>query len=95
MPAVTLKHSTTHSSQNCGVLIALRAETSLSLISEPTGCAVGSRPAGFQSSAGTRMSSRPTDLNTAYPMPSVNGIALATPEMPSDVSSGFLNTLHA
>ena len=28
-------------------------------------------------------------------MPSVNGIALATPEMPSDVSSGFLNTLQA
>ena len=27
MPAVTLKHSTTHSSQNCGVLIALGAET--------------------------------------------------------------------
>ena len=28
MPAVTLKQSTTHSSQNCGVRIALRAETS-------------------------------------------------------------------
>ena len=27
MPAVTLKHSTTQSSQNCGVRIALRAET--------------------------------------------------------------------
>ena len=27
MPAVTLQNSTTHSSQNCGVLIALAAET--------------------------------------------------------------------
>src|SRR3954468_14862224 len=27
MPAVTLKHRTTHSSQNCGVLMALAAET--------------------------------------------------------------------
>src|SRR5687767_8060450 len=27
MPALTLKHSTTQSSQNCGVLIALFAET--------------------------------------------------------------------
>ena len=27
MPAVTLKQSTTHSSQNCGVRIALRADT--------------------------------------------------------------------
>ena len=35
MPAVTLKHSTTQSSQNCGVLIALRAETFAMVISEP------------------------------------------------------------
>src|SRR5918998_5063108 len=67
MPAVTLKHSTTHSSQNCGVLIAFRAETLPSLISEPTGSAVGRHPVGFQSSAGTRMSSHPSDMNTAYP----------------------------
>ena len=35
MPAVTLKHSTTHSSQNCGVRIALRAETFAVVISVP------------------------------------------------------------
>jgi hypothetical protein len=28
-------------------------------------------------------------------MPSVNGSALATPEMPSPFSNGGLNTLHA
>jgi hypothetical protein len=28
-------------------------------------------------------------------IPSVNGSALATPEMPNDVSKGFLNTLQA
>jgi hypothetical protein len=65
MPAVTLKQSTTQSSQNCGVLIALRAETSAVVINEPVFARAGSHPAGFQSAAGTRISSQPTDMNTA------------------------------
>ena len=64
MPAVTLKHSTTHSSQNCGVLMELAAETSPVLIRTPFGACAGSQPAGFQSSAGTRISSQPTDMKT-------------------------------
>ena len=53
----------------------------------------------------TNMAQRGPLLSTLVPnsaadrpsitMPSVNGSALATPEMPSDASSGFLNTLHA
>ena len=65
MPVVRLKHSTTHSSQNWGVLIAVAAETLCELIDEPAACAFGSQPAGLQPSAGTRMSSQPTDMNTA------------------------------
>src|SRR4051794_19223323 len=65
IPAVTLKHSTTHSSQNCGVLIALAAETLAVLIMVFALTCAGSHPAGFQSSAGTRISSQPTDMNTA------------------------------
>jgi hypothetical protein len=65
MPAVTLKQSTTHRNQNCGVLIALRADTFAVVMSEPVLACSGSQPAGFQSSAGTRMSSQPTDMNTA------------------------------
>jgi hypothetical protein len=65
IPAVTLKHSTTHSSQNCGVLIALRADTFAVVIRLPVFACSGCQPAGFQSDAGTRMSSQPTDMNTA------------------------------
>ena len=66
MPAVTLKQSTTQSSQNCGVLIALRAETFAVVISEPASC-VGRVPARGPPvrPRGTRMSSQPTDMNTA------------------------------
>ena len=65
MPAVTLKHSTTQSSQNCGVRIALRADTFAAGISVSVLACAGSHPAGSQSGAGTRMSSQPTDMNTA------------------------------
>src|SRR5689334_24901547 len=52
MPAVTLKQRTTHSSQNCGVLTALVADTLLVVMSAwPFGA---TQPAGFQSAAGTR-----------------------------------------
>ena len=63
MPAVTLKQSTTQSSQNCGVRIALRADTSNLPASTPS--VGGVQPAGRQPSAGTRMSSHPTDMKTA------------------------------
>ena len=52
MPAVTLKHSTTHSSQNCGVWIALRAETFALVISDPVLACAGSQPAGRQPARG-------------------------------------------
>src|SRR3954451_14276908 len=54
MPAVTLQNSTIHSSQNCGVLIELAAET-LSVVTSAFCLTVdGSHPAGCQPSGGTR-----------------------------------------
>ena len=63
IPAVTLKHSTTHSSQNCGVRMALRAETSKAPASTPS--VGGVQPRGRQPGGGTRISSQPTAMNTA------------------------------
>ena len=65
MPAVTLKHNTIHNSQNCGVLMALMAETWPPVTIEPSVSGSGVHPLGFQSSLGTRTSSQPTDMNTA------------------------------
>jgi len=65
MPAVTLKQSTTHRHQNCGVRIALRAET-FAVVTNVLDCPTeGAQPAGFQPCAGTRTSSHPIDMNTA------------------------------
>src|SRR5215212_84037 len=48
MPAVTLQNSTTHSSQNCGVLMELPAET-LSVVTSSRCLTIeGSQPAGCQ-----------------------------------------------
>src|SRR5919107_3850440 len=55
MPAVTLQNSTTQSSQNCGVLIALAADTLSVVTSDFCLTVEGSKPAGFQSSAGTEV----------------------------------------
>ena len=63
MPAVTLKQSTTQSNQNCGVRIALRADTSNFPASTPV--VGGVQPAGRHPSSGTRMSSHPTDMKIA------------------------------
>ena len=64
MPAVTLQNSTTHSSQNCGVLIALPADT-LSVVTSAFCFTVdGSKPSGFQSSAGTRTMNAPNSMKT-------------------------------
>ena len=65
MPAVTLKHRTTHSSQNWGVLIALAADTPAVVINEPAFCASGFQSPGVQPAAGTRINSHPIDMNTA------------------------------
>jgi hypothetical protein len=63
MPAVTLKQSTTQSSQNCGVRMALRADTSNLPASTPV--VGGVQPSGRQPSGGTRTSSHPTDMKIA------------------------------
>ena len=54
MPAVTLQNSTVHSNQNCGVRIALRAETLSRVTIDFSATCEGSKPSGFQSAAGTR-----------------------------------------
>src|SRR4028118_236859 len=54
MPAVTLQNSTVHSSQNCGVLMALFAETFSVVTRAFFLTEAGSKPAGRQSLAGTR-----------------------------------------
>src|SRR3712207_7909437 len=59
MPAVTLQNSTVHSSQNCGVLMALFAETLSVVTSAFFLTEAGSKPVGFQSSAGTRTMKAP------------------------------------
>src|SRR3954454_2485012 len=49
MPAVTLQHSTTHKSQNCGVLIALAAVTFAAVIMRRSACVSPVEPDGFHS----------------------------------------------
>src|SRR4051794_15435150 len=64
MPAVTLQNSATQSSQNCGVLIELAADT-LSVVTRDLALTVeGSKPAGRQSSAGTRTMNAPNSMKT-------------------------------
>jgi hypothetical protein len=46
-------------------LIALAAETFAVVIRRPVFDWSGCQPAGLQSGAGTRISSQPTDMNTA------------------------------
>src|SRR5689334_10400669 len=59
MPAVTLKHNTTHRHQNCGVLMAFFADTFAVVIRACDLSFAGLYPAGRQPSAGTRISSTP------------------------------------
>jgi hypothetical protein len=56
IPAVTLKHSTIHNSQNWGVRMAAGMLTCCTLIilREAPESAGGDQPAGFQSGAGMR-----------------------------------------
>ena len=63
MPAVTLKHSMIHSSQNCGSFTAVAADTARSSRAACLACCGAS--GGVQSSAGTRISSQPTDMKIA------------------------------
>src|SRR5678816_3391235 len=55
IPADTLKQSTIHRHQNCGVRIAFFAET-LALVTSVRATVGAVHPAGFQSSRGTRTS---------------------------------------
>ena len=71
MPAVTLQNSTTHSSQNCGVRIALAAET-LAVVTIDFGLdARRVEPAGRQPSAGTRTFTAPNIMTRSRPRPRV------------------------
>src|SRR5690349_22034246 len=69
IPAVTLKHNTIHSNQNCGVLIALLAETWPTETIDPIVGGAGVQPCGCQSGRGTRTNIHPSDMNTAYTTP--------------------------
>ena len=64
MPAVTLQNSTVHSSQNCGVLIELPRETFSVVTSGFCLTVAGSKPSGFQPSAGTRTMNAPNIMKT-------------------------------
>src|SRR5215218_4484573 len=64
IPAVTLQKRTVHSSQNCGVLIALFADT-FSVVTRAFVFTVdGSKPRGRQSAAGTRTRKAPNIMNS-------------------------------
>ena len=64
MPAVTLQNSTTHSSQNCGVRIALAAVTLPRVTSVRSAVFSGFHPSGFQPSAGSRTVKAPSIIST-------------------------------
>ena len=64
MPAVTLQNSTVQSSQNCGVLIALAADTLAVVTSGFSSTECGSKPSGGQPSGGTRTSQAPNIMTT-------------------------------
>src|SRR3990170_3801095 len=64
MPAVTLHSSTTHSNQNWGVRIAFAVDTFAVVTSGFSWMLAGSKPAGFQSGAGTRMLKTPNIMIT-------------------------------
>src|SRR5687768_14660239 len=64
MPAVTLQNSTTQSSQNCGVLIALAADTLAVVASDFCSTVAGSKPSGFHPGGGTRTSQAPKSMTT-------------------------------
>ena len=66
IPAVTLKHNTTHNSQNCGVLIALVAETWPPVTIEPAVGGTGVQPCGFPvRPLAPAPAAEPSDMNTA------------------------------
>src|SRR5580693_2958189 len=91
IPAVTLKHSTTHSSQNWGVLIAFAADTLAVVTNDPALCGSGFQSPGVHPGAGTRTNSHPIDMNTAYVQPITKKV-LATPVVvyrPNALSSAF------
>ena len=64
IPAVTLQNSTTQRNQNCGVRIAFAADTLAVVIIGLALTDAGSKPAGAQPSAGTRMVKAPYIITT-------------------------------
>src|ERR1700738_5375655 len=79
IPAVTLKHSTTQSSQNWGVLMALAADTLAVVINDPAFCGSGFQPCGVHPGAGTRINSHPIDMNTACVQPTTRKVLAMPP----------------
>ena len=65
MPAVTLRKRATHSSQNCGVRIALRTETLPVVCMGLVVALAGSKFFGVHSGWGTRMTKAPAAMTTA------------------------------
>ena len=59
MPAVTLQNSTVHRNQNCGVLMALLADTLCVVIILLPPASRGTKPSGSQPFGGTRIVSTP------------------------------------
>ena len=57
-----MQNSTTQSSQNCGVLIELAAETLAVVTSFFSLTWLGSQPSGFQSAGGTRTVKAPNSM---------------------------------
>ena len=76
MPAVTFMQSTTHRHQNCGVRTALRAET-CGPVARRSAAGAASRASRLR---GTRTSSTPSDMKTAYDSPWTRN-ASAIPEL--------------
>ena len=57
-------HSTTHSSQNCGVFHATSTDT-LAVVTNFACVVFGTQPSGFHPSGGTRTTTAPNSIDTA------------------------------
>jgi hypothetical protein len=77
MPAVTFRHSTTHNSQNCGVLIA-RAAVTLLFVTKRRGLSGATQRAGRHPRGGTRTMNAPHIMKAKYSNPITTNVG-ATP----------------
>ncbi len=87
MPAVTLQNSTTHRSQNCGVLMALAALTLAVVTSFFSRTVLGSQPSGFQSSAGTRTLKAPNIMKQTWTTAKVRNSSITACPSATDAGS--------